>query len=137
MNITNTEKEYNSANNITYSCQYHIIFCPKYRRKVLVDGIEVRLAEIFNDISKKEKFNIIEMEIMPDYVHLIIDCNPKYGIDNCVKKLKGISAHRIKQEFPYINSRLPSLWTRNYFASTVGTMTVEAITKYIDKQKNV
>lgn len=137
MDITNSGKEYNSANNITYSCQYHIIFCPKYRRKVLVDGIEVRLAEIFNDISKKEKFNIIEMEIMPDYVHLIIDCNPKYGIDNCVKKLKGISAHKIKQEFPYINSRLPSLWTRNYFASTVGTMTVEAITKYIDKQKNV
>lgn len=137
MNIANSEKKYKSDNHITYSCQYHIIFCPKYRRKVLVDGIDERLKEVFNEIAESNGFEILEMEVMPDSVHLLIDCNPILGIDDFVKKLKRTSAHTIKQEFPAINSRLPSLWTRNYFVSTVGSVTLESVKQYIENQKNV
>lgn len=137
MEITNNKKEYKSKAHLIYSCQYHVIFCPKYRRKILNEGVDTRLKEIFKEVSLKYDFNIIEMEIMDDHVHLLIDCNPRFGIMECVTKLKGTSAKKLVEEFPYLKSRLPNIWTRSAFISTVGSVSLDVIKKYIENQKNV
>lgn len=137
MEITNKSKEYKSKAHLIYSCQYHVIFCPKYRRKVLKDGIDIKLKEIFNNIANKYDFSILEMEIMEDHVHLLIDCNPRFGIMECVNKLKGTSAKLLIKEFPYLKSRLPNIWTRSAFISTVGSVSLDVVKKYIENQKNV
>lgn len=137
MELVNKDKEYKKNNHIVYSCQYHVIFCPKYRRKVLVDGIDIRLKEILKEVALTYGFEILEMEVMSDHVHLLIDCNPKFGIAECVKKLKGISSHKLRQEFPALKSRIPTLWTRSAFISTVGNVSLETVKKYIENQKKV
>ena len=137
MEIVNKNKEYKSKAHLIYSCQYHVIFCPKYRRKVLKDGIDIRLKEIFNEVAIKYDFNIIEMEVMEDHVHLLIDCNPRFGIMECVNKLKGTSANTLKKEFPELKSKLPNIWTRSSFISTVGSVSLDVVKKYIENQKNV
>ena len=137
MKIENPDnlKQYHKSPHLIYSCQYHIVFCPKYRRKVLSDEISVRMKEIFYEVANKYKFNIIEVEIMPDHVHLLIDCNPRFGITECVKKIKNYSAKIIRDEFPYLKSRLPSMWTRSTFITTVGAVTLDVVKKYIEDQK--
>lgn len=137
MEIYNKSKKYKNDNHTVYSCQYHVIFCPKYRRKVLVNGIDNRLKEIFKDVAQQYKFEILEMEIMPDHVHLLIDCNPKFGINECIKKIKGISSSLIRKEFPAIKKRIPTLWTRANFISTCGTVSLEVVKQYIEDQKKV
>ena len=97
---TNTIKEYKSAAHLTFSCQYHVIFCPKYRRKVLKNGVDIRLKELFYEIAKEHDFRILEMEVMPDHVHMLIDCNPRFGIMECIHKLKGTTAPILRAEFP-------------------------------------
>lgn len=128
-------KKYKSSEHLVYSCQYHVIFCPKYRRQVLVNGVDARLKELFLQIAEKYDFNILDMEVMPDHVHLIIDCNPRFGIMECVHKLKGGTAKIIREEFPYLKSRLPNMWTRGTFISSVGAVSLDIVKKYIENQK--
>lgn len=137
MNITNKEKLYHSSSHLIYSCQYHVIFCPKYRRKVLTDGIDARLKEMFFEIAQENEFEILEMEIMPDHVHLLIDCNPRFGIMECIKVLKQVTAHNLPLEFPSLKKRLPSIWTRSAFVSSVGAVSLETVKQYIENQKGV
>ena len=137
LNIENYSKEYKTSNHLIYSCQYHVIFCPKYRRKVLNNGVDVRLKEIIYEVANQYDFTICEMEVMEDHVHLLIDCNPKFGIAECVKKIKGISSHKLRSEFPHLKSRIPTLWTRSCFISTVGTVSLDIVKQYIEKQKYV
>ena len=135
MEIANKSKEYHSSSHLMYSCQYHVIFCPKYRRKIFKDGKDVRLKEMFYAIADKHDFQILEMEVMPDHVHLLIDCNPRFGIMECVKALKRQTAHDMREEFPDLVSRLPSLWTRSCFVSTVGSVSLDVVKAYIESQK--
>lgn len=137
MNIQEPSKEYHTDHSIVYSCQYHVIFCPKYRRSVLVDGIDDRLKELILEKQAEYGYTVLSMEVMPDHVHLIIDCDPRVGIVDIVGKIKGYTAHALRQEFPSLKSRLPSLWTRSKFVSTVGTVSLEVVKQYIDNQKNV
>ena len=80
---------------------------------------------------------IIELEIMPDHVHLLMEVDPQYGINRAIRHIKGVSSHALRSEFPSLKSRLPTLWTNAYFVSTVGGAPLEAIRKYIENQKNV
>lgn len=137
MKLENQSKTYNSKDHLLFSCQYHVIFCPKYRRKVLVDDVDSRLKEIFMEVADEYNFKIVEMEIMPDHVHLLIDCNPRFGIMNCVTKLKGISSRKLRNEFPILKSRIPTLWTRSAFISSVGSVSLDVVKKYIQDQKEV
>jgi len=137
MNIENKLKNYKSDYHLIYSCQYHVIFCTKYRRKVLIDGADTRLKEIIINEQEKLKFNIIEMEVMNDHVHLLLDVHPKVGIFNTVNRIKGASSKILRQEFKFIRSRIPTLWTRSKFISTVGSVSLEIVKKYIEEQKNV
>ena len=137
MTIENKSKIYKNDNHLTYSCQYHVIFCPKYRRRVLNQGVDIRLKEILLDVATQYQFEILELEIMEDHVHLLIDCNPKFGIAECVKKLKGASSRILRNEFPHLKSRIPTLWTRSSFISSVGSVSLDIVKEYIANQKYV
>lgn len=129
--------KYKSNRNITYSCKYHVVWCPKYRRSVLIDGVDVRLKELLVEKCAEHQAEIIELEVMPDHVHLLVEVEPQYGIHRLVKQIKGYSSRILRQEFPWLRSRIPTLWTNSYFVSTVGGSPLEAIKKYIENQKDV
>ena len=129
--------EYKSNNNVVYSCKYHVVFCPKYRRSVLKDGVDVRLKELIQQTCGQLNVEIIEMEIMPDHVHLLMEVDPQFGIHKAVKQIKGRSSRILREEFPWLKSKLPTLWTNSYFVSTVGGAPLSAIKQYIENQKYV
>jgi putative transposase len=137
MYIQNEDKVYHSDHLIVYSCQYHVVFCPKYRRKVLLDGIDVRLKEIILEKQEEYLYRIIQLEVMPDHVHLLMDVDPRLGISDIIGKIKGYTAHVLREEFPALKSRLPNLWTRSKFISSVGSVSLEVVKRYIENQKNV
>jgi len=136
MNIVNPNKEYKSTKNLVYSCQYHVIFCPKYRRSVLVEQIATRLKELIIEKQKEYSYELIEIEIMKDHVHLLISVNPKIGIYTIVSKIKGYTSKILRGEFPELKSKLPTLWTHSKFISTVGSVSLKTVKKYIEEQKN-
>lgn len=119
-----------------YNIGYHLIWCPKYRRKVLVEDVEKRLKELFYEKAKELSITIEKMEILPDHVHLFVKCSPVNSPHLIVKHLKGYSSRIMRMEFPKLKSRLPSLWTRSYYCESVGHISEETIKKYIDDQKN-
>ena len=125
------------SNKAIYNIGYHIIWCPKYRRKVLVDQVETRLKELLIEISSAIDCQIETMEVMPDHVHLLIDCNPKLGIYNIINKIKGYSSKTLRKEFPSLKSRIPTLWTRSKFISSVGSVSLDIVKQYIENQKGV
>ena len=126
-----------SNNNVTYSCKYHVVWCPKYRRKVLVDGIDERLKDILSGVANDMRSDLIEAEVMPDHVHILVSVDPQFGIHRLVKLMKRRSSRFLRQEFPRLNSRLPTLWTNSYFVATVGGAPLATIKQYIENQKNV
>ena len=126
-----------SNNGVVYSCKYHVVWCPKYRRKVLVDGVDKRLKEIAQAVAEEMRFEITEMEVMPDHVHMLVEVDPQLGIHKAVKRIKGRSSHDLREEFPWLRRRLPSLWTNSYFVSTVGGAPLAAARRYIEDQKGV
>ena len=129
--------KYKSNNNIVYSCKYHVVFCPKYRRPVLVDGVDERLKEIALEVADEMRFDIIEMEVMPDHVHMLLEVDPQLGIHKAVKRIKGRTSHDLRTEFPWLKSRIPTLWTNSYFVSTVVGAPLAIVRQYIENQKNV
>lgn len=128
---------YRSNNNVVYSCKYHVVWCPKYRRDVLKDGADVRLKEIIREVCKESYSDLIEMEVMPDHVHILVEVDPQYGIAKLVRTIKGRSSRALRQEFRWCRTRLPSLWTNSWFVSTVGGAPLEIIKQYIEQQKHV
>jgi putative transposase len=126
---------YKSNKNVVYSCKYHVIWCPKYRRSVLVDGVDTRLQEIIQQVCTECAAEIFTLEVMPDHVHLLVEVDPQYGIHRLVRSLKGRSSRLLRQEFPHLRSRLPTLWTNSYLVSTVGGAPLEILKQYIEQQK--
>ena len=129
--------DYKSNNNVFYSCKYHVVWCPKYRRKVLIGDVESRLKELMLEAATEINVEIIEMEIMPDHVHVLMEVDPQFGVHRAVKHIKGKPSRILRSEFAILRSRLPSLWTHSYFVSTVGDAPLTAIKQYIENQKNV
>ncbi|MDQ6693294.1 MAG: IS200/IS605 family transposase, partial [Chloroflexota bacterium] len=104
-------KGFKSNSSVVYSCKYHIVWCPKYRRKVLTDEIAQRLKDILHQVCEERQSEILELEVMPDHVHLLVECDPQFGIHKLVKLCKGRSSFLLRKEFPHLKKRLPSLWT--------------------------
>jgi putative transposase len=128
---------YKSNRNVVYSCKYHVIWCPKYRRKVLIQGVENRLKDIIHLVCQEMKAEILELEIMSDHVHLLVEVDPQLGIHLLIKKIKARSSRLLRQEFLWLRSKLPTLWTNSYFVSTVGGAPLQIVKQYIEDQKNV
>lgn len=128
---------YKISQNVAHSCKYHVIWCPKYRRAVLVEGVEERLKEIIRAVANERQSEIIELDVMPDHVRLLVEIDPQFGIHRLIKLMKGRSSRLIRSEFAWIKSRLPTLWTNSYFVSTIGRISREAVRKYLDQQKHI
>ena len=138
MNIENSSKTYYHSNKIIYSCQYHVIFCTKYRKSLLRDEqINKKCKELLNQVATEHQFFIIAMEVMEDHVHLLVDINPKLGITKVIKLLKGTTSRILRDEFRSVRSRAPCLWTGSYFVSTVGSVSLETVKKYIEDQRHI
>jgi len=126
-----------SNNNVVYSCKYHVIWCPKYRRPVLVDAVEKRLKELIHQQASRFAADLIEMEIMPDHVHLLIEIDPQFGIHRLVRNVKGYTSRILRSEFKTLKTRIPTLWTNSYCVITVGGAPLSVIKQYIENQKTV
>ncbi|WP_419761081.1 IS200/IS605 family transposase [Brevibacillus brevis] len=124
-----------SNHNVVFDCKYHVVFCPKYRKKVLKEPVDIRLKELFLEKAVELRAEVVEMEIMPDHVHLLIKCDPQFEIHRVVKHLKGYTSRVLRMEFRHLKSRLPSLWTNSYFVATVGTVQLDVIKNYMESQK--
>lgn len=126
---------YKTNNNIVFSCKYHLVWCPKYRRKVLVGDVEKRLKQIVKEVCKDTRVELIEMECDQDHIHLLVEVDPQFGIHKFVKMAKGRSSKLLREEFDHLKSGLPTLWTNSYFVSTVGGAPISIVKQYIENQK--
>lgn len=123
--------------NIAFSCQYHVIWCPKYRRSVLGGEVKERLTEIILSVADELGAEVKELSISPDHVHMLIDCDPSFGVYKIVKRMKGRSSRLLRAEFPRLKSRLPTLWTNSVCILTTGGASISVIQQYIRNQKGV
>lgn len=137
MGAITSRGKFKSNRNVVYSCQYHVVWRPKYRRKVLTGGVDERLKAILREAAGERQAEIIELEIMPDHVHLLVSVDPQDGIHRLVRQMKGRSSRLLRQEFPALRSRLPTLWTNSYVVATVGGAPLAVIKQYIENQKAV
>lgn len=128
---------YTSSRHSVYNVSYHIVFCTKYRRKVLIYGAEARLKKLFLEKAQELDIQIEDMEVMPDHVHLFVKSKPVYMIHFVINQLKGYVSSILRKEFPHIRTRLPSLWTRSYFVETIGHISESAVKRYIENQKKI
>ena len=121
-----------------YSIQYHIVWCVKYRHKVITEQIEDKLIEILNKIADDNGFQILECNADKDHIHLLVNCSPQHYIPDMIKALKGVSARILMKEFgEELKKKLwgGHLWNPSYFVATVSENTEEQIRKYIQNQK--
>lgn len=130
-----SNKNFRANNNVVFSCVYHVIWCTKYRKKLLAGKIEARLKQICKDVSKEYFFNIQEMECDGDHIHLLIDVDPQFGIHKAVKRMKGRSSRLLRLEFPILKTSLPTLWTNSYFVASCGGAPLSVIKQYIENQQ--
>ena len=128
-------KRWTSSHKCVYNLGYHLIWCPKYRRKILVEDVEKKLKSVLLEKATELKVSIEQMEIMPDHVHLFVKCSPVDSPHWVVGQLKGYSSRILRKEFHKL-TRLPSLWTRSYYCESVGCISENTIKKYIENQKN-
>lgn len=135
--LSMTISKYKSNRNVVYSCKYHIVWCPKYRRSVLNDFVQRELKIIIEEVCGLRKSEILAVELMPDHVHLLVEVDPQYGIHKLIKEIKGKSSRILRQRFPHLRSRLPTLWTNSYFVSTEGGVPLSVIKQYVENQKAV
>ena len=128
---------FHSHHNIVYACTYHVVWCPKYRRKVLQGGIDDRLNAILREVATERQAEVIGLEVMPDHVHLLVGCDPQFGIHRLMRLIKGRSSRLLRQEFPSLRTRLPTLWTNSDCVATCGGAPLAIIKQYIEQQKGV
>lgn len=129
------DERFNRKNTTVYNLSYHIIWCPKYRRKVLQKGVDTRLKELLHIKAKEREWTIKSLEVMPDHVHIFISASPNDSVKDIVGALKGFTARYLRHEFPYLRTKIPSMWTRSYYVESVGHISESTIKKYIADQK--
>ena len=123
--------------NVAFQCAFHVVWSPKYRRSVLIPPVDERLKTILLETIIEHGAWLQALDVMPEHVHLLVEVDPQYGIHRLVKSLKGRSSRLLRQEFPHLRSRLPTLWTNSYFVATTGGAPLAAIKRYVEQQKHV
>jgi putative transposase len=131
------KKRWVSSESTVTSLYYHLIWCPKYQREVLVGEVAIRLKELLFEKAKMIDLDIVSYEILPDCVHLLVRAKPVDSPHFLIQQLKGYSSHAMREEFTELKSRLPTLWTRNYYCCTVGLFNESDINNFIESQKNI
>lgn len=129
------ENQYKRTATIVSFINYHIVFCPRYRRKIFnIPGVEDRFKELTRQECKRRNIDIITMECHVDHVHMFVSVYPQMPIPDILKYIKGATSHALRDEFPQLK-KMPSLWTRSYFVSTAGNVSSETIKWYVETQK--
>ena len=128
--------KYSRSNKSVFNIGYHLIWCPKYRRKVLVNNIEKRLIELLKKKAKEIAIFIEKMEIKPDHVHLFVKASPLISPHKIVQQFKGYTSRTLRQEFRELRSKIPTLGTRSYYCESIGHISEKTILKYIEDQRN-
>jgi len=130
-------KGYLTSQTCVHFMGYHFVWCPKYRRQVLVGHIAKRTEELIRQKAKELNCKIIALEIMPDHIHLFIQGTPQISPNSLIGQIKGYTSRVLRKEFKELRTRLPTLWTRSYFVSTHGHISDKMIEKYIEEQKGM
>ena len=126
--------QYRTSSKTVFSAKYHLIWCPKYRRGVLVGKVEARLAAIIREVCAEHQVDVLGLEIMPDHVHLLADIPPGVVLSRFMQVLKGRSSRLLRQQFPHLQ-RMRVLWSPSWFVSTVGGAPLSVIKAYVENQK--
>ena len=125
--------EYRRGRYAVYSIKYHLIWIPKRRKRVLVGDVAKRLREIFDNVAKDNGWTIIELAVQPDHIHLFVETTVREAPYQIARAFKGRSSRLLRKEFPHL-LKLPSLWTRSYFAASIGHVSQHTIERYIREQ---
>ena len=120
---------------LIFKNQFHVVFCPKYKRPVLKEGIAKRLSDILYAEAQKMRVHILSLDIQPDHVHMSISFDPRLSLHKVIKQFKAVSSHILREEFPELVSKLPSLWTRSYLSSTDAILDDILIKEYLNSQR--
>ena len=118
-----------------FSLKYHLVWCPKYRKRILVDVLEKRLRKLLYQKAKEIKAEIHALEIMPDHVHMFVESDPTMAPARLAAQFKGFTSHRLREEFPWLKSYLPSLWSRSYYIASIGAVSQATVKRYIANQR--
>ncbi len=102
-----------------------------------MQAIEARLKQIIGEVCQEPQAEIEELEMMPDHVHLPVSVDPQFGIHRLMKLIKGRSSRLLRQEFPVLKRKSPTLWTNSYFVTTTGGTSLSVIKAYFEQQKHV
>jgi putative transposase len=117
-----------------FSLKYHLVWCPKYRRPVLVGKVATRLKELIGQKADELRMTVHALEVLPDHVHLFVEDDPTFAPAHVAAQFKGFTSHVLREEFPHLRTRLPTLWSRSYFVASVGHVTEKTVKRYIDTQ---
>lgn len=126
--------EIKRSNHAVYQVCYHFVWIPKRRKKVLVNGVAVRLREICDEVAQEHGWTIHRLAVQPDHVHLFVEATPHVAPHEIVRAFKGRSSRILREEFPHL-LKLPSLWTHSYFCRTAGNVSAAVIERYIEAQR--
>jgi putative transposase len=129
------EPRYRTSAGAIFSLKYHLVWCPKYRRKVLVAPVDDRLKQLIAETAAEYAITLHALEVMPDHVHLFVEAGPTLSVAEIVNRFKGRSSRVLRQEFASLRSRLPTLWSRSYYAGSVGAVSEGVVRRYIEAQK--
>jgi putative transposase len=130
------EKRWTHSNKSTFNLGYHIVWCPKYRRAIVIGDVEKDLKELILKKAKDINVSIEKMEVMPDHIHLFVKSEPIDSPHWIVQQLKGYTSRILREKHKHLRTKLPTLWTRSYFCESVGHISEDTIIKYIEEQKN-
>ena len=133
--ISGMDDRYRKNAGAVFSLKYHIVWCPKFRRPVLVDAVADRLRELLAEKSAELGMKIHALEVLPEHVHLFVEADPTRCVAEILNRLKGYTSRTLREEFPSLRSRLPTLWSRSYYAGSVGHVRAATIERYIASQK--
>lgn len=129
--------KYNTSNHCKYLCQYHIIWCPKFRYNILTGNIRTSLKNIIESTCQQYYYQIKALEIMPDHVHLFISCPQTVAPADIARTLKSITTIQLFKQYPQLKhhyAKAGSLWSKGYFITTVGNASTKTIQQYIQQQ---
>ena len=135
--IFSMPKDVTHGRGYVYSLQYHIVWTTKYRKTIFIGKIEEDIKKYLLETLKSLDMNIIAMEVMPDHIHLLVDCKPQLRLSDAIKILKGNTARWLFLKHPEIKKQLWNghLWNPSYFVATVSDRSIQQVTDYINSQK--
>jgi putative transposase len=115
-----------------YNINYHFVWIPKYRHKILVGPVAEELERLIRKVCKEREVEVLSLSVQPDHVHLFVSAPPRHAPSVLINTIKGYTSRYLRQKFPELSKQMGSqLWTRTYYVGTTGTVSDETIQRYI------